>query len=424
MEWSRRPVWMRSRSFLRVTPRSADEPYRCSMDLRRALSRYGDAVLAGALALSMTLEIQGWAQDDLALSVSAGLLSTLPLALRRRSPLVSFVLVMVGLEVLGRLQPGFDNDSMTLVGAYVLTLYSLGRHARGLEGWLGGIGLVVTMLSFVESEAGIQQADLGDLAFVLAFVGAPWGAGLTLRLRRERETELRAENARLRREQAAREQRAVAEERSRIARELHDVVSHAISVTVLQARGARRTLASDPDAVRRALDAIELTNTAALGDMRRLLAVLRDTEPDGATADGHGEGHAPQPSLDHLDRLVGQVRDSGVPVEVSVRGARQPVPPGVDLSAYRIVQEALTNVLRHSTRAAARVVLDYTDDALSVTVRDDGVPGASGAEPHGGHGLIGIRERVAVIGGEVTAGPLPEGGFEIRARLPYSTEIS
>ena len=242
-----------------------------------------------------------------------------------------------------------------------------------------------------------------------------------MRLRRERETELNAENDRLRREQEEQAARAVAEERSRIARELHDVVSHAISVTVLQARGARATLDADPAAARRALDAIEQTNTAALGDMRRLLAVLRDTEPEGLATDDH----APQPSLAHLERLVSHVRDSGVPVEVDVVGTPQDLPPGVDLSAYRIVQEALTNVLKHSADARVRIVLDYRPDRLDVTVTDDGIPGPiDGTDPGGGHGLIGIRERVAVVGGDVEAGPRPDGGYQIRARLPFALEVS
>ena len=321
------------------------------MDLRAALKRYGDLVLACVLALAMVLELLSWASDDVMRSVAAGLLATLPFALRRRNPLVSFLTVMAGIELLGRLQPGFDNDSMTFVIAFILALYSLGRHARGTEAWLGAGGLLVTMAIFVDSEGGLAQADLGDLAFVLAFVGAPWAAGLTIRLRRERETELNAENERLRREQEEQAARAVAEERARIARELHDVVSHAISVTVLQARGARRTLDADPEAARRALDAIEQTNTAALGDMRRLLAVLRDAEPEGLVADEH----APQPSLAHLEPLVAHVRESGVPVEVDVVGTPTDLPPGVDLSAYRIVQEALTNVVKHAGRARVRV---------------------------------------------------------------------
>ena len=391
------------------------------MHLRATLRKYGDLALAAFLALSMTLELLAWADHDLPAATGAGLLATLPFAVRRKAPLVSFLLVMAGIQMLTHLQPGFDNDSMTFVVAFFVALYSLGRHATGIEAWLGVGALVLTMAIFVNSEGGLVQADLGDFAFALVFAGAPWAAGLTLRLRRERETELNAENDRLRREQEEQAARAVAEERSRIARELHDVVSHAISVTVLQARGARRTLDTDPTTARRALDAIEQTNTAALGDMRRLLAVLRDTEPEGRSADDH----SPQPSLAHLDRLLEHVRESGVPVEVGVVGDARDLPPGVDLSAYRIVQEALTNVLKHSARAEARVVLEYADNALAVTVIDNGIPGpVNGTDPGGGHGLIGIQERVAVVGGSVTAGPRPDGGFEVRATLPYALEMS
>ena len=390
------------------------------MDARALLHRYGDALLAALLAVGVTVELLRWSGDDLAGSLGAGLLATLPLVVRRRNPLVSYLLVMLGLQVLVHLEPGFDNDSMAFVVAFFVSLYSLGRHASGTEAWLGVVGVIVAMVSFIDGDGGFGQADPGDIAFVLVFVGAPWAAGLTLRLKRERETTLGAENERLRREQEVRAQRAVAEERSRIARELHDVVSHAISVTVLQARGARRTLDTDPEAARRALDAIEQTNTAALSDMRRLLAVLRDTEPEGV--DGR-EDRAPQPSLEYLPQLVGQVRESGLPVELTVLGTPHSVPPGVDLSAYRIVQEALTNVLKHSKQSAARVLLEFGDDALGVTVSNDGSTVVNGHED-AGQGLIGIRERVAVVGGDVTVGPIDSGGFEVRARLPYSTELS
>ena len=189
-------------------------------------------------------------------------------------------------------------------------------------------------------------------------------------------------------------------------------------MTVLQARGARRTLDSDPEAARRALDAIEQTNTAALGDMRRLLAVLRDTEADGADADGD---HAPQPSLDHLPRCR-PVRESGVPVERRRLVGRRSRCRRAWISAYRIVQEALTNVLKHRAEAAARVLLEYGDDALGVTISNDGTTVVNGQG--GGHGLIGIRERVAVVGGEVTAGPVDSGGLRSAPRFPYSTELS
>ena len=386
------------------------------------LRTYGDTIAAVLLAAAMTVELLAWADDDVVRSVASGLLATLPFALRRRTPLAAFLLVMTGTHVLGLVQPGFDNDSMSFVAAFLWALYSLGRHARGLERWLGAASLVVVMVLFAQSEGGLGQADLGDLAFLIGFVGAPWAAGLTIALRREREAALNAENRRLVSEQEELARRAVAEERARIARELHDVVSHAISVTVLQARGARRMLGVDEQQVRRALDAIEQTNTGALGDMRRLLAVLRDTERDHGTEPEHDD-RSPQPSLAHLDGLVEHVRSSGVPVEVLSHGAPRDVPPGVDLSAYRIVQEALTNVLKHARGAPTTVKLRYSDDELEVSVCDSGGPHGPPTASGSGHGLLGIRERVAVVGGEVQAGPRPGGGFEVRVRLPYSLEV-
>jgi signal transduction histidine kinase len=247
----------------------------------------------------------------------------------------------------------------------------------------------------------------------MAFVSLPYAAGLTWRLRTEREAVLTARNEEIRRAQAENERRAIAAERARIARELHDVVSHAISVTVLQARGGRKLVGHDDAAVRRALDAIEETNAAALGDMRRLLAVLRDTDTDPDAR------QAPQPSLGSLDALIDQVRASGLHVDTTIRGEAGAVPPGVDLSAYRIIQEALTNVLKHAgPQAHASVTIAYGPAGLTLAVTDDGTaaPSSNGT----GHGLVGIRERVAVVGGTVEAGPAEGGGFAVRARLPYS----
>jgi len=383
------------------------------MDVHGFARRWGDAALAAALATGITTELAAWAHDRLALSVAIGLLMTIPVCLRRTSPLLAFLLSMTGLQLMGEVQPGFDNDSMFFVLTFFVTIYSVGRHATGPEAWLGAVGVAAAMGLFVESESGLGNADLGDLAFVLAFVGAPWAAGLALRLRQERERELTAENGRIRREQEERTRRAIAEERATIARELHDVVAHAISVTVLQARGARRKLGRDEAEVRRALDAIEHTNTQALGDMRRLLALLRDTEGDAATA--------PQPSLARLDDLVADVGGSGLPVTVEATGDGRDVPPGVDLSAYRIIQEALTNVLKHAGPATATVRIEYGADDLRLAVTDTG-GGADAPAGGSGHGLVGIRERVAVVGGEVEAGPAPGGGFEVRARLPYSVD--
>ena len=393
------------------------------MDLRAASRKYGDVLLAGVLAPVFVVETLIYGGD--LVSVAAAVLASAALTVRRRLPVVGLLVVLASLFVVLWRSPASDGESIAFVAIFLIAHYSVGRWAGGLEAWVGVVCVVASICGFaigdaVDNDVAISDISAGSVGFAVFFVGGPWAAGLAIRLRRQRESELDAENERLRREQEEQAARAVAEERSRIARELHDVVSHAISVTVLQARGARRTLTSDPDGARKALDAIEQTNTAALGDMRRLLAVLRDTEPEGLATDNH----APQPSLAHLEELVAHVRESGVPVEVEVVGTPQDLPPGVDLSAYRIVQEALTNVLKHAAQARARVVLDYSDDALAVTVSDDGIPGpVYGTEPGGGHGLIGIRERVAVVGGDVTAEPGRDGGFEIRAVLPYALEV-
>ena len=384
------------------------------MDLRSVGRRYGDLLIAAILAVLLTVEVLLWPRADHALPVAAALLATLPLALRRRLPVVALLLVAIGIEALTQLMPGFDNDSFTLMVVFVLTLYSVGRHARRVEAWLAGLVVAGCVVGFLLTDSP-PPYDVGDVAFALAFVGGPWAAGLAIRLRRDQERTLTAHNMQLQSEQEEKARQAVAAERARIARELHDVVSHAISVTVLQARGGRRMLGVDDTAVRRALDAIEHTNAQALSDMRRLLSLLRDAE-EGAPID-------PQPSLSRLDTLVEQLRASGLNVELSVTGPAATVPPGVDLSAYRIIQEALTNVLKHAgPRASVRVDVVRGTESLTITVSDDGRGEINGAARTAGHGLLGIRERVAVVGGRVEAGPDEAGGFVVRAQLPYAVE--
>ena len=382
--------------------------------------RNADLLIGIGLAVLMAIEV--WAHEgaDTARAVAAALLAGLALTLRRRLALASFLLAGAGLGGVQAFAAGVDGESLAFIVIFFVAHYSLGRWTAGREAWAGVVLVLASMVAFAvgdsaENDVALSEVGLGSIAFTMGFVGGPWAAGLAIRLRRERETLLDAQNRHLQSEQEEQARLAVAEERARIARELHDVVSHAISVTVLQARGARRTLGRDEEQVRRALDAIEQTNTAALSDMRRLLAVLRDTEPDGRGT----EDHAPQPSLQHLERLLDQVRGSGVPVVLEQTGIPRAVPPGVDLSAYRIVQEALTNVLKHAGPATARVRLAYDADELRVTIADDGTSGHLGDF---GHGLLGIRERVAVVGGEVSAGPDADGGFVVTARLPYSVE--
>lgn len=389
------------------------------MQARTLLSTHRDPAIAAALTVAMMVELMLKDGTNLATAIPATLLACLPLAARRTYPVAAFVLTWLGLMLLKAVVPAFDEVSVVFVITFFLSFYSLGAYAVGREQPISVVLAILGVGYFVATDG--DPFQVGDVVFALFLVGGPWAAGLVIRLRQQRVQELRAENARIQQEQEEQTRRAVAAERSTIARELHDVVSHAISVTVLQARGARRMLGTDDEAVRGALDAIEQTNTAALSDMRRLLAVLRDTEPDG-TSETHD--HAPPPSLAHLDRLLEHVRSSGLDVVLTTSGEPTGLPPGVDLSAYRIVQEALTNVLKHAQAGRATVRLDYHDDDLEVKVVDDGIGATGGREALTGHGLVGIQERVAVVGGRVDAGPAPDGGFVITARLPYSLEES
>lgn len=383
------------------------------MQMRLWLQRHGDLVLALVLAVVFTTEVILWQMADWAVAVPAALLATLPLAVRRRSPLVAFVLSFAGSWTVLHAAPFLDNDSVAFIIVFFVSLYSLGRYTRGVEVWIGGLCVLGYVLVFLLGDPSSSATDPGDVGFATLFVGTPWAAGLALRLRQDRESALSAHNAELQRDQEARARAAVSAERARIARELHDVVSHAIAVTVLQARGGRKMLGVDDAKARRSFDAIEHTNTQALSDMRRLLSLLRDAE------DGPQTG--PQPSLQRLDALLEEIRNSGLPVELQIRGDRSQVPPGVDLSAYRIIQEALTNILKHAgpqARATVEVALD--DDAVDLAVLNDGT--VSVHSDGRGQGLIGIRERVAVVGGQVEAGPCRDGGFAVRARLPYTVD--
>jgi signal transduction histidine kinase len=387
------------------------------MDPAQTWARYGDRVLVTALAVMYVVELLRWEDVHLTLAIPLGVTACLLLLLRRRLPLLMAVLVLIAVQLVGDVAPGFDDEAISIPLVMLVAIYSLGRWARGLHAWLGFAVVVACVAAFIVDDG---ANDASDIAFGILFFGTPWGVGVAMRLRRDREDQLRAEAELLRSEQEDGARRAVAAERARIARELHDVVSHAISVTVLQARGGRRMIGVDDAAVRRSLDAIEHTNTAALGDMRRLLGVLRDTD------DAPHAGLTPQPSLSRLEELVEQVRSSGLPVDLEMCGEPGVVPPGVDLSAYRIVQEALTNVIKHAgSEARAHVRVTYMPDQVDVAVSDDGrlhVDGSEATRPSDGHGLINIRERVAVLGGTVWAGSGPDGGFVVRARLPYFVE--
>jgi signal transduction histidine kinase len=241
------------------------------------------------------------------------------------------------------------------------------------------------------------------LAFIASWLG---GFGLGFKFRQVTAAEERA--ARFEREREERARVAVTEERARIARELHDVVGHSVSVMTVQASAVRRLLRPEQERERDALLVVEQTGREALAEMRRMVGVLRRPEEAPVLA--------PQPSLEHLNKLVEQAREAGLPVELHVEGDPRPLPAGVDLTAYRLVQEGLTNALKHAKAERAEVLVRYEAGDIEVTVSDDGQ--GAGSEDGGGHGLVGMRERVAVYGGELEAGPRPEGGYRLRAKLP------
>jgi len=371
------------------------------------LRRNLDIIIAGALGAVLTLEVlteSGFAGHR-PLNLLLGLAFCATLLLRRRYPLVPLAAGLVVIELANLARPAVPNqlaETGAFLFGFVFAIYSAGRYATG-RAVLGCALLVVAAIPL----AGIEPGDpvaFTDIAFFVMFLGGPFAGGRIVRRRVQRERVLEVERD-------TRAAEAVAEERTRIARELHDVVSHAISVVVLQARGGRKLLADEPASAREAFDVIEQVSEQALTEMRRLLGLLRQDDEELVLA--------PQPSIARIDELVSGLKASGLPVEVTVEGAPAPLPPGVDVSAYRIVQEALTNALKHAGPARAHVYLRYNADDLELEILDDGVGSGNGGGS--GHGLAGIRERVAVIGGEMDSGRRPGGGYAVRARLPLGS---
>jgi signal transduction histidine kinase len=266
-----------------------------------------------------------------------------------------------------------------------------------------------------------QTAMLIAIAQSIGWIGVIWRVGYTARQLTERNRQLALFTVELGREQEHRAQRAVIDERMRIARELHDVVAHHMSVVSVQAGLAKFVLERDPATARAALRTVLHTSGEALQEMRRMLSLL-DT---GTGEDDEPGAFDPAPGLDRLDDLVERVRAAGVPVEVTVSGDRHPLAPGVDLCAYRVLQECLTNVIKHAPGAHTTVRLRYDPDRLTIQVGNGAIDVTSGA-PHtdpGGHGLAGMRERARLYGGALTAGPRPQGGFEVVLVLPTPVEM-
>jgi signal transduction histidine kinase len=341
------------------------------------------------------------------LQVCLALGCTLPLAWRVRYPIATVVAITAAGGLLVAVAAPHQAPFEVFIGS-VLASYSIGAHTSGRRRWLG-VGLMFGVgLPFMVAAAGNGMATGNALAPIAWLTGA-WAVGAIIRGRRLRTAELELLTAELAQQRDLQAQAAVAVERGRIARELHDVVAHNVSMMVVQAGAADRVLEGDQPDVRRALAAIAGTGRETVDEMRLLLGVVRSDE---------GDGLSPQPGLADLDQLVSNVRSAGLHVDLRVEGERSPLSPGVDLSAYRIVQEALTNVLKHTETARVEVTVRYANDAVQVEVCDDGRPREPTAG--GGNGLIGMRERVAMLGGEFRAGARRDGGFAVFARLPIA----
>ncbi|MFD5586265.1 sensor histidine kinase [Streptomyces sp. NPDC127063] len=352
-----------------------------------------------------------------ALVVPVALLLCLVVALRRRMPEKMLLLALA----LGVAQLALDVETMPADFAMLVIVYTVAatgaRWASRLALATGLSAASVAQLRWPHTDASVA-GNVAVVVFQTVPFALAWVLGDSIRTRRAYYAQLEERAARLEKEREAQAKVAVAAERARIARELHDVVAHNVSVMVVQADGAAYVLDAAPDQAKKALETISSTGRQALAEMRRLLGVLRTGEPQ------EGGEYVPQPDVQQIEDLVEQCRTSGLPVDFKVEGTPRPLPSGVELTAYRIVQEALTNTRKHGgPNAGASVRLVYFDDGLGLLVEDDGKGAPHELYEEGGidgrgHGLIGMRERVGMVGGTLDAGPRPGGGFRISALLP------
>ncbi len=367
------------------------------------------AALVGAAGLGEVWVPFGSRQGDgsLAATTVGVLLAALGMLWSRRAPLAALAAVMSAWALVAIVTTPYVLFYGTFV-PFLLLMFASARYGAGRSpGYAAGIG-ALTLLGIDLFVPVLQEP--GEIVFHWTVTALVWSAGLGLRLW-ERRTRSAMERA-LRAERDSAEQafHAVLDERARISRELHDIVTHAVSSIVVQAGAAEQAVDDDPDFTRTALGNIRSTGNETLAEMRRLVTMLRSSDEAPLT---------PQPRLDGLDDLVAQTSAVGPRTALSVTGQVRPLPAGLDLTVYRIVQEALTNVRRHATAESCEINVDYGTDALTVRVTDDGSAPPAGAGSRG-HGLVGMRERVALYGGELSAGPLPGRGFGVEARLPLA----
>ncbi|MBV9278608.1 MAG: sensor histidine kinase [Chloroflexi bacterium] len=369
-------------------------------------SRYGpwrlsastfDTILASLLTVGLVVEELG----EFGRLAPGTALMTVPLLWRRTHPLPVFGVVVLG-AVAGAGRAQYVGFFCIIVAAYSVGAYSRYR--------LLSLAIFLTTALAVDEVYGGVLPRLPDSAGPFLILFPFWLIGMAMGARQLRAELFEDRAARLEREQEQATQLALATERSRIARELHDVVAHSVSVMLVQAGAARHVLTSSPDEARDALLAVEASGREAMAELRNLLGLLNQ--------DGAGVDLTPQPGMAQLDALVQRVRDAGLPVELRIEGAPITLPVGLDLTAYRIVQEALTNSLKYSALARTEVILEYRDGDLKLEILDDGPGGAAPADRGAGRGLVGMRERVAVYGGRLEAGPRLGRGYAVRAWLP------
>jgi signal transduction histidine kinase len=377
--------------------------------LRALPPRTFDRLLAAFLLVPGLIEaalVSEGANRPLAMVLIAVMVGTV--AVRRQAPFVGLVVLFAaGIPMTLAIDESQSfGTPFLLVLIWGYTMGSLPDQRQALR------GLAILFVGIAGVSASFAEVVVGDFIFPWGFTTAAWGAGRTIRHRSRLAAELHEAAVRAEEQREADAAQAVADERRRIAREMHDVVAHSVSVMVVQAGGARRILERDPDRAVEAAKLIERTGRSALLEMRRLLGVLGTGDEPAAMA--------PQPKLDELDALVARANEAGLPVSLHVEGERRPLPAGAEAAVYRVVQESLTNALKHAGSAPTDVLLRWDREALELTVADRGrgaVP-PSKALPSGGHGIVGMRERVKVYGGELTALPRPDGGFVVRARIP------
>jgi signal transduction histidine kinase len=376
------------------------------------------ALVAAGLSLA---QLQGFPSPRSrgALNVALVLLQTLPLVFRRRAPFTVFVVAAAAAAVQGTLQLRGPLFAFLALNLALYSLAAYGDHRLAVRAVAVWACLLTVRLGYLIATSWPQVtiSGLSDVVDDYVLLAAAWTLGEGVRQRRVHAAELEDRAARLEREREEKARQAVIQERLRIARELHDVVAHSLSVIGVQAGAARLVLDADPDptGVREAVAAIEATANQAMAEMRRALGILRATEPSGVAL-------APLPGLGQLPALRDQLRSAGLSVDLTVTGEPRPVATSIDLSLYRIVQEALTNALKHARATRAEVVVGYGAHDITVEVTDDGRGPPPSAARSQGAGTIGMRERVALFSGELQVGPRAQGGYAVRVCLPIPAE--